>query len=190
MMNRTPAILSSTPLRSPEAKVLPHPALQRRSALRDRRPHAVRRHTGRVATRFAVLVAGDIVAIFIARAVALWLAAETLNGSLAYNGTPLVEGGTRFLLVGLLILVAIFATGGHSRHRALNLPLRLFTAVAGAVLITWAGGIARGLLPDLVLPMVATTGTVWLSLSFVRQFSEWILRDVWPRQRGAGVAIL
>ena len=190
MMNRTPVILSSTPLRSPEAKILPHPALQRRSALRERRPHAVRRHTGRVATRFAVLVLGDIAAIFIARAIALSLAMETLNGSLAYNGTPLVEGGTRFLLVGLLILVAIFATGGHSRHRALNLPLRLFTAVTGAVLITWAGGIARGYLADLVLPMVATAGTVWLSLFFVRQFSEWILRDVWPGRRGAGVAIL
>jgi exopolysaccharide biosynthesis polyprenyl glycosylphosphotransferase len=190
MINRTPVVLSATPLRSSEAKVLPHPALQRRSALRERRPHAVRRHTGRVATRFAVLVLGDIVAILIARAVAVWLAMETLNGSLAYNGTPLVEGGTRFLLVGLLILVTIFATGGHSRHRALNLPLRLFTAVAGAVLITWAGGIARGYLPDLVLPMVATAGTVWLSLFFVRQFSEWILRDVWPGRRGAGVAIL
>jgi exopolysaccharide biosynthesis polyprenyl glycosylphosphotransferase len=190
MMNRTPVILSSTPLRSSEAKILPHPALQRRSALRERRPHAVRRHTGRVATRFAVLVLGDIAAIFIARAIAVSLAMETLNGSLAYNGTPLVEGGTRFLLVGLLILVAIFATGGHSRHRALNLPLRLFTAVAGAVLITWAGGIARGYLADLVLPMVATAGTVWLSLFFVRQISEWILRDVWPGRRGAGVAIL
>jgi exopolysaccharide biosynthesis polyprenyl glycosylphosphotransferase len=137
-----------------------------------------------------VLVMGDIVAIFIARAIALWLAAETINGSLAYSGTPLVEGGTRFIFVGLLTLVAIFATGGHSRHRALNLPLRLFIGVGGAVLITWAGGIARGFLPELVLPMVATAGTVWLSLLFVRQFSEWILRDVWPGQRGAGVAIL
>src|SRR5205823_7550994 len=81
-------------------------------------------------------------------------------------------------------------TGGHSRHRALNLPLRLFVAVGGAVLITWAGGIARGFLPDLILPMVATAGTVWLSLYAVRQLSEWILRDVWPGQRGAGVAIL
>jgi exopolysaccharide biosynthesis polyprenyl glycosylphosphotransferase len=183
-------ILTSAPSLSSEAKVLPHPALQRRSALRERRPHAVRRHTGRVATRFAVLLAGDVVAVFLARAIALWLAAETVNGSLAYNGTPLAQGGTRFIFLGLLILTAIFATGGHSRHRALNLPLRLLVAVVGAVLITWAGGIARGFLPDLVLPMVATTGTVWLSLYAVRQISEWILRDIWPGQRGAGVAIL
>jgi exopolysaccharide biosynthesis polyprenyl glycosylphosphotransferase len=137
-----------------------------------------------------VLLLGDILAILIARAIALWLAANTINGLLAYSGTPLVRGGTRFIFVGILILLAIFATGGHSRHRALNLPIRLFVAVAGAVLITWAGGIARGLLPILVLRMVATAGTVWLSLFVVRQLSEWVLRDVWPRQRGAGTAIL
>jgi exopolysaccharide biosynthesis polyprenyl glycosylphosphotransferase len=180
-------ILTST---STEAKLLTHPALQRRSALRDRRPRAIRRHTGRVATRFVVLVLGDIAAILLARVVALWLAAETVDGTLAYSGTPLLQGGTRFVFVGLLILVAVFATGGHSRHRALNLPLRLFVAVGGAVLITWAGGIARGFLSDLVLPMVATAGTVWLSMYVVRQVSEWILRDLWPGQRGAGVAIL
>jgi exopolysaccharide biosynthesis polyprenyl glycosylphosphotransferase len=185
-----PMMLTSSPSRSAEAKILSHPALQRRSALHERRPYAVRRHTGRVATRFAVLVAGDIVAIFLARAIAIWLAAETINGSLAYSGTPLVEGGTRFVFLGVLTLVAIFATGGHSRHRALNLPLRLFVAVGGTVLLIWAGGIARGFLSDLVLPMVATTGTVWLSLFIVRQFAEWILRDVWPGQRGAGVAVL
>src|SRR5437588_6637499 len=182
-------ILTPAPSRSSEAKVLPHPALQRRSALRERRPQAVRRHTGRVATRFAVLVFGDIVAIFLARAIALWLAAETINGSLAYSGTPLVQGGTRFIFVGLLILVAIFATGGHSRHRALNLPVRLFVAVAGTCILAWAGGIARGLLPDLVLPIVSTAGTIWFSLYLVRQASEWILRHVWPGQRGAGTAI-
>jgi exopolysaccharide biosynthesis polyprenyl glycosylphosphotransferase len=180
----------STPLRSSEAKVLTHPALQRRSALRERRPQAVRRHTGRVATRFAVLVVGDVTAILIGRAIALWLAAETVNGSLAFSTTPLVMGGTRFVFLGLLTLVAIFATGGHSRHRALNLPIRLFVAVAGAVLITWAGGIARGFLSELILPMVATAGTIWIVLLIVRQFSEWILRDLWPGQRGAGVAIL
>ncbi len=185
-----PMILPSMSSGPPETQVLTHPALQRRTVLRDRRPHAVRRHTGRVATRFAVLVAGDLIAILIARVFAVWVAAETINGSLAYSDTPLVTGGTRFIFLGLLTIVAVFATGGHSRHRALNHPIRLFIAVAGAVLIMWAGGIARGLLPDLTLPMVATAGTVWLSLLIVRQVSEWILRDVWPGQSGAGVAIL
>src|SRR6266480_526367 len=183
-------ILSSAPSRATEAKVLPHPALQRRSALGEHRPQAVRRHTGRVATRFAVLVLGDIASILLARTVALWFAAKTVDGSIAYASTPLVEGGTRFIFLGLLVLTAIFAAGGHSRHRALNLPIRLFVGVAGAVCITWAGGIARGFLPDLVLPMVATAGTIWLSLYAVRQISEWILRDIWPRQKGASAAIL
>ncbi|MFL5482601.1 MAG: exopolysaccharide biosynthesis polyprenyl glycosylphosphotransferase [Gemmatimonadaceae bacterium] len=173
-----------------EAKVLIHPGLQRRSALLDRRPRAVRRHTGRVATRFAVLLLGDIIAIGLARLVAVWLGSETINGAILYADTPLLDGGARFIWLSVLILTAVFATGGHSRHRALNLPFRLFLAVAGACVLAWAGGIARGLLANLVLPIVATAGTIWLILYLVRQLSEWILRDLWPGQRGAGVAIL
>src|SRR6266478_9595595 len=160
---------------TPEARVLPHPALQRRTALRERRPHFVRRHTGRVATRFAVLVTGDVVAILLAQMIALTLAAETSFGAVSLSGTSLVEGGRKFLVVALLTLVAVFASGGHSRHRALFQPMRLFVAVAGVVLLTWAGGIARGFLPDLVLPMVVTTAVLWLPLLFVRQLSEWCL---------------
>jgi exopolysaccharide biosynthesis polyprenyl glycosylphosphotransferase len=176
--------------RSSATALLVHPALHRRDALRERRPHAVRRHTGRVATRFAVLLAGDLVAIVIARAAALWLVSETAFGAVALPDTPLINGGSRFVLLAVLTLIAVFATGGHSRHRALNQPMRLFVAVAGAVLLNWAGGIARGLLSDLVLPMIATAGVLWLSLLLVRQISEWILRNVWPGQRGAGAAIL
>lgn len=55
---------------APEAKVLSPPP-QRRSALRDRRPHLVRRHTGLVAPRFAVPLAGDVLAIFLGRPIAL-----------------------------------------------------------------------------------------------------------------------
>jgi len=68
-----------------ESGVLAYPGLQRRSALRERRPLALRRHTARVATRFAVLVAGDVVAILLSRAVALWLNAETLFGAQAFD---------------------------------------------------------------------------------------------------------
>jgi exopolysaccharide biosynthesis polyprenyl glycosylphosphotransferase len=143
-----------------------------------------------VATRFAVLLVGDLTAILLARAVALWFAAETEFGAQALPGTPLITGGTRFAFLGIVTVLAVFATGGHSRHRALNQPLRLFVAVAGAVLLNWAGGIARGLLSDLVLPIVSTAGLLWLSLLLVRQCSEWFLRNVWPAQRGAGASIL
>ena len=167
-----------------------HPALQRRTVLKERRPVAVRRHTGRVATRFVVLLGGDIIALLIARLVAVWLAAETEFGRLSLPGTPLFLGGTRYLLFAVITLMTVFATGGHSRHRALNQPIRLFVAVAGAVLLNWAGGIARGFGSELVLPMVTTAGVVWLALLIVRQLSEWFLRDVWPRERGAATAIL
>jgi len=148
---------------------LSHPALRRRSALRERRPHAIRRHTGRVATRFAVLLTGDVIGIILARIIALTLAAETTFGAVSLDGTPLVEGGRRFIVVAVLVVVAIFAAGGHSRHRALFQPIRLFGAVAGIVVLSWAGGIARGFLSDLILPMVVTTALIWLPVLFVRQ---------------------
>lgn len=182
--------MPSTSPRSAGTLVLDRPALQRRWALRDRRPRAVRRHTGRVATRFAVLLTGDLVAILLARAIVLSLVADTAWAPIAFADSPLAVGGTRFFFLTVLTLVSVFATGGHSRHRALNQPVRLFVAAAGAALINWSGGIARGYGSDLVLPIVATTGTVWLALLAVRMISEWFLRDVWPGQRGAGAAIL
>src|SRR5687767_1720938 len=136
-------------LNATDTAVLTRPVLQRRTTLRERRPTAVRRHTGRVATRFAVLLVGDVVAILLARAFAGWLETNSTYGTFALAGTPLVAGGTRFLFLAILTLIAVFATGGHSRHRALNQPIRLFVAVAGAVLITWSGGIARGYLSEL-----------------------------------------
>ena len=150
----------------------------------------MRRHTGRVATRFAVLLSGDLLAILLSRVLASWLIANTNWAPLAFAGSPLALGGTRFVFLTVLTLVAVFATGGHSRHRALNQPMRLFVAAAGAVLINWAGGIARGYLSDLLLPMISTAAAVWISLWLVRMISEWFLRDVWPRHRGAGAAIL
>ena len=173
-----------------ETGVLAYPGLERRSALRDRRPRALRRHTTRVATRFAVLVAGDIVAILLARALAVWLNAETLAGADAFGSSPLVNGGRRMIFLGVVTLLAVFSTGGHSRHRVLNQPVRLFVAAAGACLVNWAGLIARGYWSDVTLPLVATAATLWLCLLLVRQVSEWFLRRVWPRQRGAAGALL
>jgi len=131
-----------------------------------------------------------VIGIILARIIALTLAAETTFGAVSLDGTPLVEGGRRFIVVAVLVVVAIFAAGGHSRHRALFQPIRLFGAVAGIVVLSWAGGIARGFLSDLILPMVVTTALIWLPVLFVRQLSEWFLQNVWPAQRGAAGAIL
>ena len=166
---------------SNETGVLAYPGLERRSALRDRRPLALRRHTARVATRFAVLVAGDIIGILLASEIAIWLNTETLIGADAFatglpsGSSPLVTGGRRMVFLAVMTLIAVFSTGGHSRHRALNQPIRLFVGVAAAALLNWAGLIARGFLSDITLPLVATVATMWLSLLLVREISEWVL---------------
>src|SRR5256714_14789821 len=135
-----------------EHGVLRYPGLERRSELVNRRPRAFRRHTTRVATRFAVLLAGDIVAILLARVVALWLCAETARGAEAFSASPLVTGGRRMLFLAVVVLLAIFAAGGHSRHRALNQPIRLFGAAGGAAMFNWVPMIARGYLASVNLP--------------------------------------
>jgi exopolysaccharide biosynthesis polyprenyl glycosylphosphotransferase len=149
-----------------------------------------------VATRFAVLVAGDVLAILLARAVAMWLTVETTTGAEAYasglpfGSSPLVSGGRRMVFLAVMTLLAVFTTGGHSRHRALNQPIRLFVAVGGAALINWAGVIARGYFSEITLPVIATVGTLWICLLLGRQISEWVLQHVWPRQKGAAGALL
>src|SRR2546423_10993735 len=82
-----------------DSGVLQYPGLERRSELLHRRPRALRRHTTRVATRFAVLLAGDILALLLARAVALWLFAQTDRGAQAFTASPLVPGGRRMLFL-------------------------------------------------------------------------------------------
>lgn len=164
--------------------------LERRSELLDRRPQALRRHTTRVATRFAVLLVGDILGILLARTIALWFFLETERGAEAFGPSPLLPDARHGLVLAVLTLVSIFAAGGHSRHRALNQPIRLFGAVAGACLINWAPIIARGYLSSVTLTLVATAGLLWLCILAVREVSEWFLHNIWPRQRGAAAAIL
>jgi exopolysaccharide biosynthesis polyprenyl glycosylphosphotransferase len=126
----------------------------------------------------------------IARVLAAWLATETLFGIEAFGSTPLATGGRRFLVLSTLTIAAVFATGGHSRHRALNQPIRLFVAAAGASLINWLPVIARGQGSDVLLSIIGCSGLIWLCLLFTREVAEWFLREVWPRQNGAAAAIL
>lgn len=186
----TPLSIVSPRAATGDNSVLKMRGLERRSELLDRRPMALRRHTTRVATRFAVLLASDVVGILLARAIALWLYTETVRGAEAFAPSPLLPGARHGIFLALVTLVAIFAAGGHSRHRALNQPIRLFGAVAGACLINWAPIIARGYLSSVTLTLVSTAGLLWLSILSVRQVAEWFLHHVWPRQRGAAAAIL
>jgi exopolysaccharide biosynthesis polyprenyl glycosylphosphotransferase len=131
-----------------------------------------------------------VTAIVLARIIALWAVAETISGNEAFARSPLFTDGRRLVFLGVATLLAVFINGGHSRHRALNQPIRLFVAAAGACLLNWAPDIARGNLADITLPLVATAGSVWLCLLSVRQIAEWFLRRAWPRDNGAAAALI
>ena len=165
-------------------------ALERRSALRDRRPRAVRRHTTRVATRFLILLVGDLAAILIARAVLNWAEmAGTVSPVLAAL-TPLGRGPRSFALFLISALFALFVTGSHSRHRVLNQPIRLLFAALLAPLPLIAPLVMRADLGSAMAPVGLSMILVWISVLALRQVSERILSQVWPRQLGTGAALL
>ena len=183
--------LSSVILQSgePDVRILPRSALQRRSALLTRRPRAMRRHTKRVATRFGVLLFGDVFALLLARAAAEFAQRTLIDPSVA-AATPLAGDTRHFALLSLSALVTLFATGSHSRHRALNQPARLLVASLLAPIPLLLPGVARsGAVPPLA-SFALTAITIWLCVLTIRQVSEFILRNVWPRQHGAGPALL
>ena len=166
------------------------PAFHRRTVLRDRRPRAVRRHTKRVATRFAVLLVGDFVAIMLARWVATLLADTYSTGAAAIRASALLADPKHFSFLLIATLGSLFATGSHSRHRALNQPARLFVACLLAPLPGVAAAFFHfGKFPP-AGPVALTVLLLWLTVLTVRQLSEWVLRNVWPKQRGAGAAIV
>jgi exopolysaccharide biosynthesis polyprenyl glycosylphosphotransferase len=170
-------------------KVTHRSPLERRTALRDRRPRAVRRHTVRVATRFGVLLAGDLGALLLVRAaVDLLINANAAAGPL--SSSLLAADRRHFVLLALSTLVALFATGSHSRHRALNQPARLLVAGLLAPLpLLIPPFLHLGQLSDLG-PYLLTAAVIWLAVLAVRQLSEFFLQHVWPRQHGAGAALL
>ena len=176
---------------SPEAKqARVHPALQRRSALVSRRPRAVRRHTKRVATRFVVLLSGDIAALVGMRLLVDFVGVASVLPAALLSSTLLTDGPKRFTLLLFSFGFSLFITGSHSRHRALNESVRLLVAVALAPLPFIArtiiehgpGAVAQG--------YVVTVLLAWCAIAAVRKLTELILRHLWPGQRGAASAVL
>jgi hypothetical protein len=98
----------------------------------------------------------------------------------AFGASPLLPDARHGIFLAVITLLAIFAAGGHSRHRALNKPIRLFGAVAGACLINWAPIISRGGVSSVTLTIVSTAGLPWFCILVVRELSEWFLNHVWP----------
>ena len=149
----------------------------------------MRRHTKRVATRFGILLLGDAIALLLARAV-LEFAQRTLVDTTLVSSTALTGDARQFGLLAVSTLLALFATGSHSRHRALNQRARLLVAAFLApVPLLLPAILQSGAAPPLAT-FILTVVTIWLSVLSVRQVSEFILRNVWPRQYGAGPALL
>ena len=98
--------------------------------------------------------------------------------------------GKHFTFLLVAVLASLFATGSHSRHRALNQPTRLFVACLLAPLPgVGATFFHSGSLPPLA-PIAAAVVMLWIPVLAIRQLSEWFLQNVWPKQRGAGAAVL
>ena len=165
-------------------------ALQRRSAIRDRRPRAVRRHTTRVATRFLILLVGDLAAVLLARVILNWVVMSGTVSPVLVALTPLGRGPRSFALFLVSALFALFITGSHSRHRVLNQPIRLLVAALLAPLPLVAPLVMRADLGAAMAPVGLSMFLVWISVLALRQVSERILSRVWPRQLGTGAALL
>lgn len=171
------------------------PALDFRARLSDRQPETVRRHTSRLATRIGILLASDLAAFLIARALVRAVAGEpllaerfpgdlTAFGPLANPGEP---GSTVFLVA---LVLALAFTGSYTRHRGLSTAARLSAAsalasAAAAVPLAALVGVPRALTVAVIIG-VAT----WVALMAVRTLVERFLERVWPRDRWAGPAIL
>lgn len=183
----------------PQAKTTPHSArssaLDFRARLSDRQPDAARRHAARLGTRIGILLASDMAAFFLARAVLRAFASQPLvaarlpvnltsAGPLADPGEP----GSTVFLVALLLALAL--TGSYTRHRGLNTGVRLGAAAvlaiaAAAVPLAALVGVPRAIASTLLVGAVT-----WAALLIVRAFMERFLERVWPRDRWAGPAIL
>ena len=168
-----------------------HPALKRRSTLRERRPRIVRRHTARVIRRLSVLLLGDVAAIFVARQLCFWFLDLVYLPALGLFGTALVSDGPRFAIAAALTIGSLFITGAHSRHRTLNQAVRIFGGVFGAMTLYQIFAVASRQADwgDLRL-IIETSLILGSSLYLVRQLSEAFLHYFWPAQRGTAAAIL
>ncbi len=167
-----------------------HAALQRRFALHARRPQKVRSHTIRVATRFAVLVIGDLMAVAIVRElVRTEFAAGLVSGNIL-GASALAGSFLAFSWLAAATLLALIFTGSHTRHRALNYPIRVLAAAALASIPHVIPIVVRGD-PGLALQTFTFTMTaLWIALLAVRGISERMLRVVFSSQRGAGAAVM
>ncbi len=169
---------------APQAVRVP---LKIRTRLRERRPVSVRRHTGRTATRFLVLLAGDALALLVYQALAKTLERSTVVGSRLGHALSANPSDSAYFAGALFF--CLFITGSYSRHRALNRGIRLFNSAALASLLVLAVLVRSSGWPSAAAVYVVTVALTWGVLLGERRVSDWFLRSVWPRDNGAAPAL-
>jgi len=162
--------------------------LRIRTRLRERRPMTVRRHSGRTTTRFLVLLAGDTLALFVYQALAKVLQQSTVLGTRI--GHALTANHSDSAYFALALFFSLFITGSYSRHRALNRTVRLLSSAAlASVLVLGVLAVSAGWTAAVAV-YVITAFLTWAVLLAERRVTDWFLREVWPRDRGAAAALI
>jgi exopolysaccharide biosynthesis polyprenyl glycosylphosphotransferase len=162
--------------------------LRVRTRLRERRPITVRRHSGRTATRFFVLLAGDALALFVYQALARILEQSTVLGTRLGHALTANPSDSAYFAAALFF--SLFITGSYSRHRALNRSIRLLSSAAlASVLVLGVLSLTVGWTAAIAVYLISVVLT-WVVLLTERRFTDWFLRNVWPRDRGAAAALI
>lgn len=167
-------------------------ALNVRTRLRERRPVSVKRHSARIATRLAVLLAGDVAAVAICRfvatiAISSGLPLGGLDSALSRAIGAAYATGLNF---GIVLIACLIVTGNYSRHRRLNGALRLLAASSLASATAIWGALAGGDVLGALTVYVTAASLTWLILFSERLATEKFLSRVWPGARGAAPAVL
>jgi len=88
------------------------------------------------------------------------------------------------------LFFCLFITGSYSRHRALNRSIRLFSSAAlASVLVLGILTRSAGWTAAFAV-YVVTVAVTWGVLIAERRVTDWFLRAVWPRERGAARALI
>ena len=169
----------------------PRAPLRVRTRLRERRPVAVRRHTGRTATRFIILLAGDAIAFLVYQAIAKLIERGSILRIIAGDtGRALTANPADSAYFAGALFFCLFITGSYSRHRALNRGIRLLSSAALASVLTLWVLSASVRWPTALALYMLTVAVTWGVLLAERRFTDWFLRRVWPREKGAAPALL
>ena len=135
-----------------------------------------------------MLLAGDTLALFVYQALAKILEKSTVIGTRL--GHALTANPSHSIYFAGALFFSLFITGSYSRHRALNRSVRLLTAAAlASVLVLAVLALTAGWTAAAAVYVISAALT-WAVLVAERRFTDWFLRAVWPRDRGAAPALI